>query len=51
MEFLHSAAAVLIVIALVLTLISGVTNPSKLPLWVAVLVGFIAVLVLAIPGR
>jgi hypothetical protein len=45
MTFLQSAPAILALLAGVLTLVSGLTNPSKLPLWIPLLLLCIAVIV------
>jgi hypothetical protein len=49
MSLLTSAPALLAVLAGVLTLVSGLTNPSKLPLWIPLLLLCIAIIVIVIP--
>lgn len=48
MTILHSASCVLVLIALALTLITGITG--KVPLWIAVLLICIAMLIQTVPA-
>lgn len=49
MDILHSAVAILAIISFGLTLFSGITG--KVPLWVALLLLNIAVLILVLPAH
>jgi hypothetical protein len=50
-SILHSAFWIMVLLALLFTMLSGLTNPSKIPLWIAVLFVVVALMVLGVPSH
>ena len=49
-NLLHSAYFLLVVLALIFTLINGLSKEPKIPLWIAVMILCIACMVIGIPS-